>query len=176
MTEEETNVVETPQNNDETEETPQQQEEETPSVNTVDLWITTTSVINFHGLKPKQFGLEKTNTTGLETMLTDWISQCQDMINRYTDRNYTSSTVPGAVQNVLLRLVSNMCTLAIQRRDSPIIKVNDWNITTLPSDIFSDDLKEDLKPFIKNSSNDYSKIGFFAITGKDDDIDGGSNC
>ena len=152
------------------------EEETTPTVELdlgEDLWITTTSVINFHGLKPKQFQLDKTDTTGLHNMLCDWIRQCQSLIETYTNREYAPSSVPGAVQNVLLRLVSNMVTLAIQRRDSPIIKVNDWNITTLSSDIFSDDLKHDLKPFVKDSSNDYSKIGFFAITGADED--GASN-
>ena len=165
MTENETNeVVETPQETEEVVETP---------TNTVDLWITTTNIINFQSLKPQQFGLQKTDNTGLTNLLTTWISQCQDMINTYTHREYTSVTVPEAVQNVLLRLVSNMVTLSIQRRDSPIIKVNDWTIQTLSSDIFSDDLKQDLKPFIKDSSNDYGKIGFFAITGADDN--GSSN-
>lgn len=162
MTENEENVETTPV--DET------------SDNTLDLWITTTNVINFQSLKPQQFGLQKTDATGLGSLLGTWISQCQDLINTYTHREYTSESVPPAVQNVLLRLVSNMVTLSIQRRDSPIIKVNDWNVQTLSSDIFSDDLKEDLKPFIKDSSNDYSKIGFFAITGKDDDTNGTSNC
>lgn len=143
--------------------------EETTTTDTVDLWITTTNVINFQSLKPSQFGLQKTNTTGLDALLSSWILQCQDMINTYTHRSYTSATCPGAVQNVLLRLVSNMVTLSIQRRDSPIIKVNDWNVQTLSSDIFSDDLKDDLKPFVKDAGNDYTKIGFFAITGSDDD-------
>ena len=144
----------------------------TPTVeettDSVDLWITTTNVINFQSLKPQQFGLQKTDTTGLNALLSTWIQQCQDLINTYTHRLYTSESAPLAVQNVLLRLVSNMVTLSIQRRDSPIIKVNDWNVQTLSSDIFSDDLKDDLRPFIKDSSNDYSKIGFFAITGADD--------
>ena len=153
MTENETNVETTP----------------TTINDTVDLWITTTNVINFQSLKPQQFGLQKTDTTGLDSLLSGWISQCQDMINTYVHREYTSTTVPPAVQNVLLRLVSNMVTLSIQRRDSPIIKVNDWTVQTLSSDIFSDDLKGDLAPFIKDSSNDYSKLGFFAITGSDDD-------
>ena len=135
---------------------------------TVDLWITTTTVINFHGLKPKQFNLNKDDESGLTAMLTEWIDQCQDLINTYTRRQYTSATAPKSVRNILLRLVSNMCTLAIQRRDTPIIKVNDWNIQTIPSDIFTDDLKEDLRPFVKDSSNDYAKIGFFAITGEED--------
>ena len=147
--------------------------EEEVTTPTVDLWITTTNVINFQSLKPQQFGLQKTDATGLANLLSDWIVQCQDLINTYTHRSYTSTDVPPAVQNVLLRLVSNMVTLSIQRRDSPIIKVNDWNVQTLSSDIFSDDLKGDLAPFIKDSSNDYSKLGFFAITGED--ADGGSN-
>ena len=142
--------------------------EETTTTNTVDLWITTTNVINFQSLKPQQFGLQKTDTTSLNNLLSTWIVQCQDLINTYCHREYTSVTAPLAVQNVLLRLVSNMVTLSIQRRDSPIIKVNDWNVQTLSSDIFSDDLKDDLKPFIKDSSNDYSKIGFFAITGAEE--------
>ena len=146
---------------------------ETTTTETVDLWITTTNVINFQSLKPQQFGLQKTDTNGLNSLLSSWIVQCQDLINTFTHRQYSSTTVPAAVQNVLLRLVSNMVTLSIQRRDSPIIKVNDWNIQTLSSDIFTDDLKEDLHPFVKDSSNDYSKIGFFAITGED--MDGSSN-
>ena len=152
------------------------EEQNTPTVELdagEDLWITTTSVINFHGLKPKQFNLEKTDETGLHNMLCEWIRQCQSLIETYTGRTYTPSSVSGAVQNILLRLVSNMCTLAVQRRDTPIIKVNDWTIQTVPSDIFTDDLKEDLRPFVKDSSNDYSKIGFFAITGED--IDGASD-
>ena len=146
---------------------------ETTPTSTVDLWITTTNVINFQSLKPSQFGLQKTDDNGLDTLLSGWIVQCQDLINTYCHRVYTSSSVPPAVQNVLLRLVSNMVTLSIQRRDSPIIKVNDWNVQTLSSDIFSDDLKGDLAPFIKDSSNDYSKLGFFAITGSEDN--GASN-
>jgi hypothetical protein len=61
-----------------------------------------------------------------------------------------------------------MVSLAIQSRDSPIIKVNDWTIATVPSDIFTDELKDDLKPFIKDSSNEPNSIGVLAITGKDD--------
>ena len=136
------------------------------------MWIEADKVITFQGLKPKTLNLDKEDTTGLETMVSDWISQCQSLIETHINRTYTDDNVPAAVQNVLLRLTSNMVTLAIQRRDSPIIKVNDWNIQTISSDIFSDDLKHDLRPFVKDSSNDYKSIGFFAITGSDDD---GSN-
>ena len=86
----------------------------------------------------------------------------------YTNRNYTDETVRDAIRNICLRLTSNMVTLAIQKRDNPIIKVNDWTIQGLSSDIFTDDLKEDLKPFVKDSSTEPDSIGVLAITGRDE--------
>lgn len=135
---------------------------------TVDIWITVDDVINFHGLKPKHLNLERDDEAKLKEIVTDWIIQSQDLINVYTHRNYTSTDVRPAVKNVCLRLTSNMVSLAIQKRDSPIIKVNDWTIQNVPSDIFTDELKDDLKPFIKDSSNEPNTIGVYAITGSDD--------
>ena len=132
------------------------------------MWISVDDVINFHGLKPKHLNLDKDDTQKLEEIVSDWILQSQDLINTYTNRNYTDETVRASVQNICLRLTSNMVKLAIQNRDSPIIKVNDWTITTVPSDIFTDDLKEDLKPFIKDSSTEPDSIGVYAITGGSD--------
>jgi len=132
------------------------------------MWISVDDVIHFHGLKPKHLNLEKDDTVKLEEIVSDWIIQAQDLINTYTNRNYTDETVKPSVQNVCIRLTSNMVSLAIQKRDSPIIKVNDWTITNVPSDIFTDDLKEDLKPFIKDSSTEPDAIGVLAITGSDD--------
>ena len=132
------------------------------------MWISVDDVINFHGLKPKHLNLDKDDTTTLQEIVSGWIEQSQDLINMYTNRNYTDTTVRPAVENICLRLTSNMVKLAVQNRDSPIIKVNDWTITTVPSDIFTDDLKEDLKPFIKDSSTEPDSIGVLAITGSDD--------
>lgn len=132
------------------------------------MWISVEDVIDFHGLKPQHLNLEKENTAKLEEIVSDWIIQAQDLINTYTNRNYTDENVKPSVQNVCLRLTSNMVSLSIQKRDSPIIKVNDWTITNVPSDIFTDDLKEDLKPFIKDSSTEPNAIGVMAITGKDE--------
>lgn len=132
------------------------------------MWISVDDVINFHGLKPKHLNLEKDDTVKLEEIVSDWILQSQDLINVYTNRNYTDENVRDAVKNVCLRLTSNMVSLAIQKRDSPIIKVNDWTIQNVPSNIFPDELKDDLKPFIKDSSTEPNSIGVLAITGCDE--------
>ena len=143
---------------------------ETTTPETVDLWISVDQVIAFHGLKPVHLGIKKTDEDAdskLEAIIQDWILQSQDLINVYTNRQYTSSTARLAVKNVCLRLTANMVNLAIQNRDSPIIKVNDWTISTVPNDIFTDELKMDLKPFIKDSTNEPNSIGVYAITGED---------
>lgn len=132
------------------------------------MWISVDDVINFTGLKPKHLNLEKDDTTGLNNIVSDWINQSEDLINMYTNRNYTDDNVRDAIRNICLRLTSNMVTLAIQKRDNPIIKVNDWTIQGLSSDIFTDDLKDDLKPFIKDSSTEPDSIGVLAITGRDE--------
>lgn len=142
----------------------------TDSGSTQDLWISVDDVVKFHGLKPQHLNIKKTDNDAddqLEAIVESWIVQSQDLINMYCNRFYTSETVRPAVQNICLRLTSNMVSLAIQKRDSPIIKVNDWTIQNVPSDIFTDDLKEDLKPFIKDSSTEPNSIGVYAITGED---------
>ena len=153
-----------------TTETPTNETTTTTNDSTVDLWISVDDVIAFHGLKPQHLNIKKTDNDAddqLEAIVTNWIVQSQDLINMYCNRNYTSTTVRPAVQNICLRLTSNMVRLAIQNRDSPIIKVNDWTIQSVPSDIFTDDLKADLKPFIKDSSTEPNSIGVYAITGED---------
>ena len=131
-------------------------------------WITTDQVIHFHGLKPQHLNLQKTDDYLMRGILSDWIGQSQALIlSDCHIKSLECSAVDDAMRNVCLRLTSNMVSLAIQRRDNPIIKVNDWTIQNVSSDIFTDDLKDDLRPFIKDSSNDTSRIGFFAITGED---------
>ena len=143
-------------------------------VEPTDLWVSTDQVIHFHGLKPQHLNLEKTDDYTMRSILVDWIRQSQSLILSYCHiKSMSCQEVSGAMANVCLRLTSNMVNLAIQRRDNPIIKVNDWTIQNGSSYIFTDDLKDDLAPFINDSSNDSGKINFFAITGED--INGGNN-
>lgn len=131
------------------------------------LWISVDDVIYFHGLKPQHLNLEKTDTTKLEEIITDWISQSESLIKTYCHiKSIEDTDVSDAMKNVCLRLTSNMVSLAIQKRDNPIIKVNDWTIQGLSSEIFTDDLKADLDPFVNDASTDPSKLGIFAITGE----------
>ena len=133
------------------------------------MWISVDDVVGFTGLKPQHLGYAKDDKLKLGETVGSWILQSQDLINVYCKREYTDDNVREAVRNVCLRLTSNMVSLAIQKRDNPIIKVNDWTVQGLSSDVFTDDLKDDLRPFINDSSNNMSSIGILAITGSDTD-------
>ena len=133
------------------------------------MWISINDVTHFTGLKPKHLKLSPEDTT-FNTIVTDWIIQSEDLIRQYCN-NYKAcndSEVPPAVKNVCLRLTANMVALAIARRDTPITQPNDWTVTILSSEIFSQDLKDDLAPFVNaRVSGKSDKVIVFTVTGED---------
>ncbi len=132
------------------------------------MWVNADEIIEFTGVKPKTFRLEKDDTNGLSVLLEKWIEQSESLICSYCnyDFNKEEDEVPPAVQNVCLRLTANMVALAQARKDTPVVKVNDWSIQTVGSDVFTDDLKDDLAPWVcERKSYKSDKIEFLAITG-----------
>ena len=124
------------------------------------------TVIDSFSLKPQTFKLDKEDTTKLEEIIKEYILQSEDLIKQYTNNQFSDET-PKAVENICLRLVGNIINFVVQRRDAPIIKVNDWTVKTVSSNVFTNDLKEDLQPFIIEKSTTSDTITFFAITGED---------
>ena len=136
----------------------------------IDLWISVDNVTDFTGLKPQHLKLDKTDTQRLEEIVTDWILQSESLIKEYTHnyKDVDDSEIPDAVKNVCLRLTSNMVALSVARRDTPITQPNDWTVTILSSEIFSNDLKEDLEPFVKQAVTGKSdKVFVYTVSGED---------
>lgn len=129
-------------------------------------YCTAQEVRTFTGATPETFRLKKDDTTGLNNIIISWISQSESIIDSYCNTTWPGE-VPGLVQNVCLRLAANMVALAVARRDTPLIKVNDWTIRISSSDIFTQDLKDDLKPFVVDKSYKSDAIDIFTITGED---------
>lgn len=130
------------------------------------MWITVNEVCQFTGLKPKHIKVD--TDAELENIVSDWILQCQDLIKQYTNNFNACSedNIPLAVKNVCLRLCANMVALAIARRDTPVTQVNDWTVQILSSEIFSQDLKDDLDPYVKNRVTGKSdQVMVFTVTG-----------
>lgn len=129
------------------------------------MWIDVDEVKQFTGIQPQHLKLSKDDDNKLDEILTKWISQSEDLIKSYTNNKFENN-VPDSVKNVCLRLTANMVALAIERRDTPRTIVNDWTIRVSSSKIFTEDLKEDLTPYVKEYSNKSDKVEFYAITGE----------
>lgn len=129
------------------------------------MWITIVEVKQFTGIKPQHLKLSSTDENKLDEILTTWISQSEDLIKSYTNNKFENS-VPDSVKNVCLRLTANMVALAIERRDTPRTIVTDWGTRVSSSKIFTEDLKEDLTPYVKETSYKSDKVSFYAITGE----------
>ena len=134
------------------------------------LWISVDNVTDFTGLKPQHLKLDKTDTNKLAEIVTEWIEQSESLIRSYTHnfQEHDDSEIPDAVKNVCLRLTSNMVALSVARRDTPITQPNDWTVQILSSEIFTDDLKDDLENFVKQAVTGKSdNIFVFTVTGED---------
>ena len=130
------------------------------------MWISVDDVTTFTGLKPQHLKLDKTDTTRLNQIVEEWISQSESLIKSYCHNFSDDTNIPDAVKNVCLRLTSNMVALSMARRDTPFTQPNDWTIQILSSEIFSQDLKDDLEPYVKNVvSGKSDQVTVFTITG-----------
>lgn len=128
------------------------------------MWIDVNEVKQFTGIKSKHLKLSSEDDDKLDEILEKWISQSEDLIKSYTNNKFANE-VPDSVKNVCLRLTANMVALAIERRDTPRTIVTDWGTRVSSSKIFTEDLKEDLTPYVKETSYKSDKVSFYAITG-----------
>lgn len=110
-------------------------------------YCTVKDVKNLTHANAKKFGL-KDSPEEFETLIEEWINQSESLITSYCKKEWTDN-VPDAVKNVCLRLTANMVAFYYARRDDPLHKVDDFNVKIFSSEIFTDDLRQDLKPFRK---------------------------
>lgn len=121
-------------------------------------------VIIVTGITIKTFRLD--TEEALTNLVREWIGQASALIDSYTKTTQDTDNLPLAIKNICIRVTANMVTFAESRKNSPLVKVNDWTIKTVPTEILTDDIREDLKPFTKESiRDDKSKIDILTING-----------
>ena len=112
------------------------------------------------GIKPKNLGL-KENETEFNKIINGWIAEAEGYINSYCKRKWEGTQddpIPLVVKSVCTRLVANIIAFHLSRKDNPIRKVNDYTTKIYGSEVFTDDLRQDLKPFRKSSKVSVFKI------------------
>lgn len=124
-------------------------------------------VIAMTGVEPKDLGAA--DQAALEALLGGWLEDAKSLIDGETKRDFdaevaagTILAVPRGVNIVAVRLVANMIAVSLQRRSSPLVQMGQFNVQISSDDVFTQALRDDLKPFKKRS-----RLGLYVV-GKPD--------
>jgi len=124
-------------------------------------------IINEAKIKPAHFGQETQEQ--LEERVQKWAEEAQSWINEYTDNSfpdYPDPELPRIITLVSEEIVHNIIISRRARQDGQYIQSNDWTLSTVPYNIFTDEIKNMLKPYIRADKYCQSNVDFFVVTGR----------
>lgn len=111
-------------------------------------------VLHLTGLRASDFSLEddpeeeeegKTADEKLEGMIYKWLVEIKDMIDHIKNRDYhEEGEVPPGIHGIANRVASNMGAVAILRRETPIVKNEDFSISVTDDRVFTSAIRNDL--------------------------------
>lgn len=96
------------------------------------MYVTPDEVKEFTGSRFEDFNVA--NETELDELLTRWAGQVKDMIDRDRRRDFFAEAgevleaVPGVVRSVALRAMGNFVRLAINMRESGLVRLDEWRV------------------------------------------------
>ncbi|MGQ9543689.1 MAG: hypothetical protein ACUVTM_06375 [Candidatus Bathyarchaeia archaeon] len=112
------------------------------------VWITASDV--------KQYSQVKFNMVGFtsDAEYTSWINnillpRCESIIEDYCGQHFDDESVSETVKTVCVMLASKTLQFIIMNAAGPIIRIEDWKVQTATLEVFSDDLKRLLGPYVR---------------------------
>lgn len=118
----------------------------------------------------KKLGLDKAKEFDkLDQILEKWILEASALINDYTNNPLTIKEMEAEgtkyylYRNIASRIVANMCALSAAYKSHSVVKINDWTIRTVPSEIFPVAMKEELENYRAETGG---SLGFGILTVK----------
>jgi hypothetical protein len=115
-------------------------------------YSTPEDVIRFTGSRPQDFGF--TTPAQLEDLVRAWLVEAKDLIDQDRNRDYHQEVVQGVralippgIHNIAKRIVANMLALAVLRRETPVVKIDDFTIRMVEDQIFTRAIKQDLAKY-----------------------------
>lgn len=124
---------------------------------------------NLTGIKGTHWFKKETDPdTKLNELLTNWIELASGVIDKYTNTTFDTTNTPGPIKLACSLMVSNIVAFSQSRRDTPIIKKNDWSVEFAKADFFNDDIKEMLSDYIKTKVTS-TNLQIYAVSGRTED-------
>lgn len=114
-------------------------------------YSTAQDVIDFTGILPGDLNLVDisggdTASEQLVTIIEGWLEEVKDLIDRDRNRDYAAESpdIPPGIHFIAKRIAANMVAQAVLRRDSPIIRINDYAVKMVSDEVFTPAIRRDL--------------------------------
>jgi len=108
-----------------------------------------TTVKQYTGVKYTD--LSFTDDASYVTWIEDRLVEVKDLIDQDRNRDYhqeveagTRAIIPPGINNIALRMMSNMLAQAVLRRETPIVKIDDFTIKMVEDQVFTSAIRKDL--------------------------------
>lgn len=136
---------------------------------TLKQYCTVKNVKDITGIKSVHWFKKETEPeTKLDELLILWINLSSEVIDKFTNNTFDPENIPGSIHLACLLMVSNIVAFSQSRRDTPIIKKDDWNVDFVKADFLNDDIKDLLSDFVKTKVTS-SSLNIYAVTGRNPD-------
>jgi hypothetical protein len=117
-------------------------------------YSTPDAVIERTGIVPKDLGLA--DDDALETFLEGLLTQMSDLLNRAMNRDYLAllaaasiDAIPAGLTGIASDVAADALRTMVATRQTPIVRIDDFAVTTLRARVFSDDVKARLRLYGK---------------------------
>ncbi|MFA5543259.1 MAG: hypothetical protein WDA47_05760 [Bacilli bacterium] len=85
------------------------------------------------------------------TWLENRLIEIKDLIDQDRHRDYhaevengTRSVIPPGINHIALRMMANLLAQAVLRRETPVVKIDDFSIKMVEDQVFTSAIKKDL--------------------------------
>jgi hypothetical protein len=114
----------------------------------------------------KYTDLKLDSEAALTALMERWMTGITDAIDRFINQVYNRETAPAGLIRIAEMAAADLCGIAIQRRDTPIVRVDDFNIKMVESQLLTTARKADLQLYAEKRR---PTINIFRINTGDDE-------
>lgn len=123
--------------------------------------VTPTDIRQLTGVTASDFDFpsESDPEKALDTLLSIWIERIASHVHTRLEREIQAEDDEyKAIQDVVIRTVAKVVSVALQQRTSPVVQISDFAISILNTSEVVKDLPKELRPFKKSSINVFSSL------------------
>ncbi len=115
-------------------------------------YSTPAKVKSYTGVKPGD--LKAADDAALDNILEDWLISIKDLIDQDRKRDYHEEVaagkrvqIPPGIELIAMKIAANMVAQAALRRDTPIVRLDEYTLKMVPDEIFTAAIRRELSRY-----------------------------